>query len=239
MNTNVNELQHNATSSINLGAEIQSIPRPAQERTTPFQAFSRFVIGKVLSLRYRIKPSGMENIPKTGAAILAPNHVSYIDALAIAKHCGRPIRFVMAKAIFDLPVLNGFLKQQRAIPIASAKDDPAALEKAFDRISKALKNGELVCIFPEGKLTKDGEIGEFKAGIAKILARDPVPVVPLALRGLWGSIFTHRPQGLFHFAKRILGRRKILIEAGEPIAPHEAHPEKIREIISTMRGKAR
>lgn len=225
-NNNVDEFQPNASASIMPSNELSASPRVDNGQTTAFQAFSRFVIGKILSLRYRIKPSGMENISKTGAAILAPNHVSYIDALAIAKHCDRPIRFVMAKAIFDLPVLNGFLKQQRAIPIASAKDDPAVLEKAFDRISRALKNGELVCIFPEGKLTKDGEVGEFKAGIAKILARDPVPVVPLAIRGLWGSIFTNRPQDLLHFAKRILGRRKILIEAGAPIAPHEAHPEK-------------
>lgn len=218
-------------------------PIPDADAQTPkpnlFAAFAKFVIGKVLSLRYRIKPQGMENIPAHGPAVLAPNHVSFIDALAIAKHCKRPIRFVMAKSIYDHPVLNPLLRPLGVIPIAGAKADPDALAKAFDSISAALRNGELICIFPEGQLTKDGEIGQFKNGLAKILARDPVPVVPLALRGLWGSVFTHRPQSKVHFIKRVLARRKIMIEAGEPIAPELADPNVLREIVVKMRGGKR
>jgi 1-acyl-sn-glycerol-3-phosphate acyltransferase len=215
---------------------MDSIP---QSKPTIMQEFSRLMISKVISLRYRIMPEGMANIPESGPAILAPNHVSYIDAMAIAKHCKRPIRFVMAKSLYDIPILNAFLKTQGVIPIASYKEDPQALTLALDAVSVALKAGEVVCIFPEGKLTHDGEIGEFKSGLAKILQRDPVPVIPLALKGLWGSIFTHRPQNILHFAKRIVARRQIIIQAGEPISPLEARPESVREIVSKMRGAYR
>lgn len=208
----------------------------APPKPTTLQAFAKLVIGAALSLRYRIEARGMEHIPEIGAALLAPNHVSFIDALAIAKKCKRPIRFVMAKSIYERPLLRALLKSMRVIPIAGAKEDPETLARAFDSISEALRGGELVCVFPEGKLTLDGEIGPFKAGISKILARDPVPVIPVSLGGLWGSVFSKGRHGALEVAKHVVGRREVRVEAGESIDPEEARPEAVREVVAKMRG---
>jgi 1-acyl-sn-glycerol-3-phosphate acyltransferase len=227
------QIQNEGTET--MGAES----REAARKPTMLARFAAYMVEMALSLRYRIKPVGLENIPKEGPALLAPNHVSYIDALAIAKRCPRPVRFVMAKSIYQIPLLKNFLDSQGVIPIAGAKEDPAALSRALDEVSKALRAGELVCIFPEGKLTRGGEIGDFKGGIARILERDPVPVVPIALKGLWGSVFTHRPQGLAHFASRLFARRRVVIEAGTPIEPSQAEPVAVREAVLKMRGPSR
>ena len=115
-----------------------------------------------------------------------------MDALVIGGSVRRPVRFVMDHSIFKIPVLGFIFRTARAIPIAPAREDPDALQKAFDRIDAELADGEVVCIFPEGKLTRDGEMNEFKRGVEKILERRPVPVMPMALRGLWGSFFSRR-----------------------------------------------
>ncbi len=154
--------------------------------------FMRFLIWVITHTMYRVHHDGLQKIPDTGAFVMVCNHVSYMDALIIAGACRRPIRFVMFKPIYDLPVLNFIFRTARTIPIHSQKKDPEAYQKAFDRISEELREGEIVAIFPEGKLTTDGEIDEFKKGIEKIIERDPVPVIPSALCGLWGSFFSHR-----------------------------------------------
>ena len=150
----------------------------------------RFVAFMVTRLVYRFKVRGDENIPTTGAAILVCNHVSFVDAVLLMAASPRPIRFIMDQQIFKMPVLGWFFKLAKAIPIASQRVDPAAYEQAFARASEVLADGDLLCIFPEGALTRDGELGEFKGGVMKLLETNPAPVVPLALQNLWGSYFS-------------------------------------------------
>ena len=122
--------------------------------------------------------------------MLVCNHVSFVDALVIGGCIQRPVRFVMDHRIFKIPVLNFVFRTAGTIPIASAKEDPVMLEKAYERIDAYLKEGEVVCIFPEGRITDSGDLYPFKKGVTRIIERTPVPVIPMALRGLWGSFFS-------------------------------------------------
>jgi 1-acyl-sn-glycerol-3-phosphate acyltransferase len=152
----------------------------------------RFMVWVLINTLYRIRHRGLENVPDEGACVVVCNHVSFVDALIIGGTVRRPIRFVMYYKIFRIPVLNFIFRTARAIPIAGAKEDEALMNKAFDEVASALAAGEVIGIFPEGALTADGEIAPFRPGIDRILERSPVPVVPMALRGLWGSIFSRR-----------------------------------------------
>ena len=153
------------------------------------QRFLSYVLSHIL---YRVKVTGRQYIPEQGAAVIVCNHVTYMDALIIMGASTRPIRFVMDKSISEIPVLKYLFRHAGVIPICSPKQSEKTYLQAFESIHQALQNDELVCIFPEGRLTPDGEIGEFRSGINKILERDPVPVIPMALQGLWGSYFSHK-----------------------------------------------
>ncbi|MGD2056428.1 MAG: MFS transporter, partial [Gammaproteobacteria bacterium] len=152
----------------------------------------RFLVWMLIHTLYRIRKEGLEQIPDEGPVVLVCNHVSFIDALVIAGCCRRPPRFVMYYKIFNIPVLNFIFRTAGAIPIASAREDPEMLARAYDRISRYLEQGEVVCIFPEGRITGDGEIHTFRPGIMRIIRRNPVPVIPMALQGLWGSFFSRK-----------------------------------------------
>jgi rhomboid family GlyGly-CTERM serine protease len=143
-------------------------------------------------IMYRVRYEGLERIPSKGAAVLVCNHVSYVDWLIIASGCRRPVHFVMHAAIYRLPALRWIFRLAKVIPIESGRKNPAALRRTFDEISSVLASGGLVCIFPEGHLTHTGRIHRFRAGIEKIVQRNPVPVIPLALRGLWGGFFSYK-----------------------------------------------
>jgi 1-acyl-sn-glycerol-3-phosphate acyltransferase len=120
------------------------------------------------------------------------------------------------------------------IPIAGRKEDIQIYEKAFTRIAQYLKDGELVCIFPEGKLTADGEINEFKGGLTRILEETPVPVIPLALQGLWGSFFSRDPnKGLF---RRLWSR--VTLVAGPAVAV-EVRSRPVAGLVGELRGAVR
>jgi len=147
----------------------------------------------------------------------------------------RPIRFVMYYKIYNLPVLNFIFRTAGAIPIAGRSEDLATYDKAFKRIAEYLKEGELVCIFPEGKLTTSGEIDEFKGGMARILEDTDVPVIPLALQGLWGSFFSRHPnKGVF---RRLWSR--VTLVAGSPISGEDSAPALVRERVMALRGGVR
>jgi 1-acyl-sn-glycerol-3-phosphate acyltransferase len=150
----------------------------------------RFVAFMATRFIYRFKVRGDEHIPSRGAAILVCNHVSFIDPVLLMAASPRPIRFIMDHRIFAMPVLGWFFKLAKAIPIAPQHEDPGTYELAFERARAVLADGELLCIFPEGAITRDGELGEFKGGVMKLLESNPVPVVPLALQNLWGSYFS-------------------------------------------------
>jgi 1-acyl-sn-glycerol-3-phosphate acyltransferase len=152
----------------------------------------RFFIWMLGHTLYRVQDKGLENIPETGPVVLVCNHVSFVDAMLIGGTYHRPIRFVMDRSIAEMKGLKTFFKIAKTIPICSPKADIVVYENAFKRIKEELDSGEIICIFPEGKLTTDGEVDTFKAGIERILKESPVPVVPLALGGLWGSVFSHK-----------------------------------------------
>jgi 1-acyl-sn-glycerol-3-phosphate acyltransferase len=149
--------------------------------------FVAFIVSRVV---YRFKVSGDENIPVQGAAILVCNHVSFVDAVLLMAASPRPIRFIMDHKIFRIPVLGAMFRLAKAIPIAPQKVDAAVYDKAFAEARRVLDNDELLCIFPEGSITRDGTLQPFKGGIMKILETHPVPVVPIALDNLWGSYFS-------------------------------------------------
>jgi 1-acyl-sn-glycerol-3-phosphate acyltransferase len=164
--------------------------------------------------------------------------VSFVDALVISAGCRRPIRFIMDHSIFKIPVLNFVFREGRAIPIASAREDPEALERAYEETAQALRDGDLVGIFPEGRLTPDGEIHPFRGGIQHIVERTPVPVIPLALRGLWGSLFSR--SGGRAFFKRPRGPfSRIELVAGAPIAPEALSPEGLQHTVAGLRGNVK
>jgi 1-acyl-sn-glycerol-3-phosphate acyltransferase len=154
--------------------------------------FLAFVLTRTV---YRFKVRGDEHIPVAGAAILVCNHVSFIDAVLLMAASPRPIRFIMDHRIFATPVLGALFRLGKAIPIAPQREDPLAYERAFAEARQVLDDGDLLCIFPEGAITRDGSLGEFKGGVMKILQTHPVPVVPLALTNLWGSFFSRVEQG--------------------------------------------
>ncbi len=197
----------------------------------------RFLTWIFIHVMYRIRTSGLENIPDEGPAVLVSNHVSLMDALVIGGMVRRPVRFVMDHNIFRIPVLSFIFRTAKAIPIAPAHEDESLLESAFERIDAELADGNLVCIFPEGKLTKDGAMNPFKKGIERILERQPVPVVPLALQGLWGSFFSRRSGA----AMKSLPRRfwsRIALLAGNPVAASEATAESLYTRVAELRGAA-
>lgn len=196
----------------------------------------RFVVWMLIHTVYRLKVDDLSDIPDEGPAVIVCNHVSFVDALVITAACRRPIRFVMDHGIFKWPVLNFVFRTGRAIPIASAKADPAMMERAFEEVSKALAAGDLVGIFPEGKITADGSINAFRPGITRILERNPVPVVPLALRGLWGGFFSRKggPAMTRPFRRGFFSRIELV--AGRAIAPEAASPSKLQEEVSALRG---
>jgi 1-acyl-sn-glycerol-3-phosphate acyltransferase len=198
----------------------------------------RLVIWLLVHTVYRVGHGGLEHLPRSGPAVVVANHVSFVDALVIASASRRPIRFVMDHAIFRIPVLNFVFRTGRAIPIASRKDDPALLERAYDDVAAALGAGELVCIFPEGRLTSDGDVGPFRPGIERIVARTPVPVVPMALCGLWGSFFSRfGGAALRRPFRRVWSRIEVV--CGPPLAPAEATAEALQARVLALRGERR
>ena len=196
----------------------------------------RFVIYILSHTMYRVSSRGLDNIPAEGAAVLVANHVSYVDALLIGGAVRRPVRFVMEKAIYDLPVANWLFKAARTIPICARQKNEQVYEAAFASIKRELEQGNLVCIFPEGRLTKTGDIDGFRPGIERILQETPVPVVPMALQGLWGSFFSHHGNGAFKFKGRFWSR--ISLHASEALPATAATAAELERRVRLLRGDA-
>ncbi len=193
----------------------------------------RFLSWILVHLMYRPKLKGSENIPKEGAVILACNHVSFVDWLIIAGAIRRPTRFVMYYKFLDIPILSYLLKQARVIPIAGRDEDPELLKKAYDRLSEELKAGEVVCIFPEGKITSDGDLSELKPGILKIVESNPVTVVPMAINNLWGSMFSRKDAPRLIRPPRKFWKT-ITLTIGSPIKPNELTLEALEHNIRQL-----
>lgn len=204
----------------------------------------RFVAWLMVAALYKLRPRGVEeNIPEEGAALIVSNHVSYMDALILSGVIKRPVRFVMYWKIFNIPLMSWIFRTARAIPIAGAKENTALMQQAFNEVDAALAAGELVCIFPEGALTRDGEIAPFKSGVEKILARcnaagRPVPVVPMALRGMWASMWSRRDgrRGRMRVPRRF--RAPVEIVADAPIDGRIATAALLEAKVRELRGDA-
>lgn len=198
----------------------------------------RFVAWLLIHFVYRLDRRGIDNIPEEGPALLICNHVGFADAIVISAACPRPIRFIMESSIFKIPVLSTLFRGMKAIPVAPQKEDPEVYERAFQLVAAELRDGNLVCIFPEGRLTPDGEIGEFRAGMMRILKDTPVPVVPLSLSGLWDSMLSRKYKQVWkRWPRRFLA--KITLKVGEPILPEQAEVHSLRQRVVELRGAAK
>lgn len=199
----------------------------------------RFLSWVLVRTLYRLRVHGVEkNVPDEGPALLVCNHVSYMDALILAASIPRPVRFVMYYRIFNIPVMRWIFRTAKAIPIAGAKEDPELMRRAFDEIDAALADGELVGIFPEGALTKDGEIAAFKSGVEKILARRAVPVVPMALRGMWASMWSRRDGRLGRMRVPRRFRAHVEVVATAPVPGAAATAASLEAQVRALRGGA-
>jgi 1-acyl-sn-glycerol-3-phosphate acyltransferase len=200
--------------------------------------FCAFVLGRIM---YRLEVRGHEHIPESGGVVLVCNHVAFNDWLIVAGCVRRPVRFVMDHRIAGTPLLSTLFRHGKTIPIAPEHEDKAVMESAFARIAEELRAGEIVCIYPEGKITKDGEMNRFKNGIERILRETPVPVVPMALDGLWGSMFSRKGGP----AMRKLPRRfraRLTLTIASPIRPEQVNAElleaRVRGLLEGLRSAA-
>jgi 1-acyl-sn-glycerol-3-phosphate acyltransferase len=199
----------------------------------------RFLSWLLVRGLYRLRLHGIEkHVPDEGPALIVCNHVSYMDALILAATIPRPVRFVMYYRIFNIPVMSWIFRTAKAIPIAGARENPDLMRRAFEEIDAALAAGEIVGIFPEGALTKDGEIAAFKSGVEKILERRPVPVVPMALKGMWTSMWSHRDtrMGRMRVPRRF--RAHVDVVASEPLDGTAVTAEVLEARVRALRGDA-
>ena len=196
----------------------------------------RFMAWVLIHLFYRLQARDVEHIPHEGAALVVCNHVSFVDPVILMAVSPRPIRFVMDHRIFRTPLISFIFRHTRAIPIAPAKEDAAMMERAFDEVARALDEGELVGIFPEGSITATGELNPFRPGVTRILERNPVPVIPLALQGLWGSFFSRKngPAMTKPFRRGLFSKIELAVGAAVPAA--EALPERLQTDVTALRG---
>ena len=200
----------------------------------------RFLAFVVARLIYRYKLSGEHHIPTQGAAILVCNHVSFVDAILLMAASPRPIYFIMEARIFNVPALGWLFRLAKAIPIAPRTQDPQAYAAAFDAAALVLKDGGLLCIFPEGGITPDGTLQDFKGGIMKILERTgqaglDVPVVPMALTHLWGSFFSRVEQGgamVRPFRRGMFNQ--VGLNVGEPLASADVQLAVLRARVQAL-----
>ncbi len=195
----------------------------------------RFLAWLLIHTFYRVDKDGLENIPDQGPCIVVCNHVSYVDAVVIAACVRRPVRFVMDHRIFRVPLLSFIFRTMRTIPIAPAREDAQMKDRAFAEAALALAAGEIVGIFPEGRLTETGELGPFRPGVQQMIATTPVPVVPMALRGLWGSFFSRSSNG--KAMRRLRGiHSRIALVAAPPVPAAQVSLEGLQTTVLALRG---
>lgn len=214
----------------------RSVARPRLRRVV--LSVLRAIVPPLLRAAYAFRAGDLDPVPREGPAVLVCNHVSFIDWLFVGVALPRVPRFVMHHHHFRYPALRWFFELFDVIPIAPRKEDPTRLERALDAIDDALLRGELVALWPEGTMTPDGELSVLRPGVERVVARRAVPVIPLALRGLWGSFFT-RANGAPMTTLPRLRRRRVELLAGEPIRPSELTLDLVRARIAALRGDAR
>ena len=193
----------------------------------------------VSRLLYRFKVRGDDAIPVAGAAVLVCNHVSFVDALLLMAASPRPVRFVMDHRIFAMPVLGTLFRLAKAIPIAPQKENPEVYAAAFVAASQVLREGDLLAIFPEGGITRDGTLGEFRGGLAKILQNAAaeglqVPVIPMALQNLWGSFFSRVDGAAMSRPFRRGMWSRVGLNVGVSMSAAEVTPQGLRTRVADL-----
>lgn len=210
-------------------------PRSASLLTRLAEYAVALIIRGLVRVAYRFRAQGLEHVPAQGAAVLVCNHISFVDGLLVGVASRRRVRFVMDHQIFRNPCLSWFFRTVGAIPIAPRHEDPLVFERAFERIALALGDGELLCIFPEGKITHTGRMNEFRRGVERILATSPVPVIPMALRGLWGSFFSRKDGPAMRKRPRRF-RARVELRCGSPLPAQEATAARLQQRVSELLG---
>lgn len=195
------------------------------------RSFYHMINHALVGLTYRVSIDGFDKIPEEGPAVIIANHVSYMDALLINFACKRPVSFIIDQFIYNLPIVNHFVRIYRAIPILPNRE---AVTKALEEVGQRLENGEIVCIFPEGRLTYTGHLGHFKPGVEWIIKKNPVPVYPVCIKGMWGSIFSRK---YIKAKRRFLPRsfrRKVTMSCEKPIQPTEISARHLQRTVLKM-----
>ncbi|VAW53343.1 Lysophospholipid transporter LplT / 2-acylglycerophosphoethanolamine acyltransferase [hydrothermal vent metagenome] len=195
----------------------------------------RFMVWLLIHSIYHVRTKGLDNIPDEGPMVLVCNHVSFVDALIIGGCIRRPVRFVMYYKVYNLPILNFVFRTAKTISIAGKYENETLLNKAFDDIDEALSDGDVVCIFPEGKLTADGEMNTFRDGVERIINRQAVPVVPMALQGLWGSAFSRQKSNIFYRLFKGF-KSSIGLVVGERVEARDVSAAMLQEKVSALYG---
>ncbi|MCC6738319.1 MAG: MFS transporter [Planctomycetia bacterium] len=196
------------------------------------EAFARLMFWGLTRTVYRLTVIGRENVPDRGPALLVCNHVSYVDGFLVLASIRRLIRFMVFRAFAEAPGLRLLARAMRVIPV-DEHSGPKALLRSLQVASEALNNGELVCIFAEGEISRTGQMNPFRGGMERILKHAPgVPIIPVNLDGVWGSIFS-RAGGkfLFKMPKRI--PYPVTVSFGKPL-PHDATPAAVRQAIHEL-----
>ncbi len=198
-------------------------------------ALVRLVLVLSTNTLYRLEVLGAERIPSTGGALLIPNHVSFIDAFLLLASTDRPIRFLADVTYYNHPLLHPFMKSLGAIPIA-ASGGPKLILQAMRAAGKAIESGEIVCIFPEGQITRIGMMLPFRRGFERIVKGHDVPIVPLFLDRVWGSIFS-RSGGRFFTKVPARIPYPVTISVGTPL-PSDTPIHEVRRAVRELGTEA-
>jgi acyl-[acyl-carrier-protein]-phospholipid O-acyltransferase / long-chain-fatty-acid--[acyl-carrier-protein] ligase len=192
------------------------------------QATIRFIAWLLTHTFYKVRTYGMLNLPEEGPALLAPNHVTWLDGLLLVAVSPRPVRLIVSRNLIESRWMRGLARIMGVIPIWGG---PKAVRSAIDTAREALNRGELVCIFPEGRISHSGQLQTFKPGVLEILKGADAAVVPVYLDELWGSIFSLRGGKLFWRWPK-LGPRSVSIWYGSPIA----EPKTVYDIRNAVQS---
>ena len=195
----------------------------------------RLVLWMATHSVYRIRVEGRENIPENGGALFVANHMSLVDALLLIASTDRPIRFLIFKDIYDQPYIKPFAKMIRAIPISSQLR-PRDMIHSLREASDAIRNGEIVCIFAEGQITRIGQLLPFRRGLERIMKNVDAPIVPVNLDGVWGSIFSYeRGRFIWKMPRKI--PYPVTVSFGKPMPP-TATAFEVREAVQELQSEA-
>ena len=198
--------------------------------------FLRLLLFFLTHTLYSIKVIGRDNIPEKGGALLVSNHMSFVDVLLLLASIDRPIRFLMFQGIYDMRIVKPFARMMRAIPISSELR-PRDMLRSLRTASDAIHDGEIVCIFAEGQITRTGQMLPFRRGMERIMkGADAAPIVPINLHGVWGSIFSFdRGRFLWKFPRRI--PYPVTISFGKWLPP-TATTVEVRRAVQALQSDA-